>query len=371
MNADAIAVIKDGRVVEFGPHGELLSKRGEYYHLVAEQKTSADSNDSYPRQNNNRRMSAIDASALNDVNGEALVRFREVHFRYPTRMSVEVFRGLNLSVRRGETLGLVGSSGCGKSTIVQLIERFYDPTEGVIEYNSIDLKDLNVSWLREQLGLVGQEATLFPGTIEENIRYGLADATTTEVVEAAKDANCHEFITAFPDGYATRIGEGGSLISGGQKQRIAIARAIIKKPKLLLLDESTSALDSEAEKIVQAALDNIMAKKGQTCIVIAHRYVSYFLEPIAYLSTNGFLTTVSPPFATLIVLQSLTMAKFARVGLMMSSWRSPTDSIAASMTCKASRPVPMLRSEQRLLIKSLWELERRTKQLLSLTRLPS
>jgi ATP-binding cassette subfamily B (MDR/TAP) protein 1 len=153
-----------------------------------------------------------------------------------------------------------------------MIERFYDPNEGTIEFDGVDMRDINVHWLRDQLGLVCQEASLFATTIEENIRYGFPEATERQIIEAAKQANCHDFIMAFPDGYQTRIGESSSaLVSGGEKQRIALARALLKKPRILLLDEATSALDSANERIVQVALDAIMTRSEQTCVVIAHR----------------------------------------------------------------------------------------------------
>lgn len=151
------------------------------------------------------------------------------------------------------------------------IERFYDPIEGSVEYEGSDLKDLNVKWLRDQLGLVSQEPTLFNTTIGENIKYGLPSATQKDVEEAAMKANAHDFIMSFPDGYDTNVGENATQVSGGQKQRIAIARALLKKPKILLFDEATSALDSQSEAVVQQAIDTLMETKNQTVIVIAHR----------------------------------------------------------------------------------------------------
>jgi len=174
-------------------------------------------------------------------------------------------------VKQGETLALVGPSGEGKSTVIQLVERFYDPDSGTVELEGIDVKKLNVKWLRDQLGLVSQEPTLFNTTIAENIRYGRPNATQEDIEAAAMEANAHTFITSFPEGYQTPVGEQGTKVSGGQKQRIALARALIKKPRLLLLDEATSALDSESERIVQEALDKVMASSNQTVIVIAHR----------------------------------------------------------------------------------------------------
>jgi len=152
---------------------------------------------------------------------------------------------------------------------VGLIERFYDCQGGKISIDHLNIKDLNVKELRQQVSLVGQEPVLFAGSIADNIRYGKPDATQEEIEQAARSANAHKFITSFPDGYNTDVGEKGAQLSGGQKQRIAIARAIIKNPKILLLDEATSALDSESEKVVQKALDKVM--KGRTTILVAHR----------------------------------------------------------------------------------------------------
>ena len=154
---------------------------------------------------------------------------------------------------------------------MQLLERFYDPDSGVVTLDGVDLRELNVRWLRQQIGLVGQEPVLFSGTIADNIANGKPGATRAEVEAAAKMANAHDFILGFQQGYETDVGEKGGQLSGGQKQRVAIARAMIKSPSILLLDEATSALDNESEKIVQAALDDLMAKRKRTTIVIAHR----------------------------------------------------------------------------------------------------
>ncbi|XP_062322714.1 ATP-dependent translocase ABCB1 isoform X2 [Osmerus eperlanus] len=199
------------------------------------------------------------------------IDFRGVHFAYPTRSNVRVLQGLDVSVKTGQTLALVGESGCGKSTSVQLLERFYDTAEGQVFADGADIKSLNLAWLRSQLGLVSQEPILFDCTITENIQYGDNDRQVSqeEVEEAAKSANIHNFILGLPEKYNTRVGDKGAQLSGGQKQRIAIARALVRRPKVLLLDEATSALDTESEKIVQQALDD--ARLGRTCIVIAHR----------------------------------------------------------------------------------------------------
>ncbi|XP_062617340.1 ATP-dependent translocase ABCB1-like isoform X1 [Saccostrea cucullata] len=206
-----------------------------------------------------------------DLTVHSRVRFEGLHFRYPTRPDVEVLQGLTLEVNPGETVALVGASGCGKSTTVQLMERFYDPEEGVVYLDENDIKELNVQWLRRQIGIVSQEPVLFDCSIAENIAYGdnFREVKMAEIIEAARKANIHSFIESLPSGYDTLCGDKGTQLSGGQKQRVAIARGLVRNPKILLLDEATSALDTESEKIVQEALDK--AREGRTCIVIAHR----------------------------------------------------------------------------------------------------
>ncbi|KAM9200102.1 ATP-dependent translocase ABCB1-like [Mergus octosetaceus] len=199
------------------------------------------------------------------------ITFKDVAFNYPTRPEVKVLQGLNIEVEKGQTLALVGSSGCGKSTVVQLLERFYDPLSGEMLLDGQNAKTLNIRWLRAQIGIVSQEPILFDCTIAENIAYGdnSREVPQEEIVRAAKEANIHSFIESLPKKYSTRVGDKGTQLSGGQKQRIAIARALVRQPQILLLDEATSALDTESEKIVQEALDK--AREGRTCIVIAHR----------------------------------------------------------------------------------------------------
>uniref|UniRef100_UPI00358F3F7A ATP-dependent translocase ABCB1-like isoform X3 n=1 Tax=Myxine glutinosa TaxID=7769 RepID=UPI00358F3F7A len=197
------------------------------------------------------------------------VEFKNVHFVYPSRSEMKVLQGLDLIVNSGETLALVGSSGCGKSTIVQLLQRFYDPQQGMVCVDEQDVRSLNVRWLRESIGIVSQEPVLFATTIEENIRYGREDVTMEDIEKAAHDANALNFINNLPEKFNTLVGERGAQLSGGQKQRIAIARALVRNPKILLLDEATSALDTESEAVVQNALDK--ARKGRTTIIIAHR----------------------------------------------------------------------------------------------------
>eukprot|EP00456_Euglypha_rotunda_P030787 TRINITY_DN2398_c0_g2_i2.p1 TRINITY_DN2398_c0_g2~~TRINITY_DN2398_c0_g2_i2.p1 ORF type:complete len:1285 (+),score=238.34 TRINITY_DN2398_c0_g2_i2:347-3856(+) len=220
------------------------------------------------------RKPAIDASSAegSDAKFESGdVRFENIDFHYPTRKNRYVLKGMNLHIRSGDTVALVGPSGCGKSTIVATLLRFYDPEKGTITIDGKDISKHNVKSLRAQLGYVGQEPRLFDDTIKENILCGKPDATQEEVEAACKSANIHDWIMTQPGGYNTRCGLKGSALSGGQKQRIAIARALVRNPKILLLDEATSALDSESEKVVQAALDELIASKTRTTIVIAHR----------------------------------------------------------------------------------------------------
>uniref|UniRef100_A0A1I8HK19 Multidrug resistance protein 1 n=1 Tax=Macrostomum lignano TaxID=282301 RepID=A0A1I8HK19_9PLAT len=204
------------------------------------------------------------------VRGE--IALEGVQFTYPQRPGVEVLHGLSLSFPAGQTVALVGVSGCGKSTVMALLQRFYDPSNGRVTLDGADLRDLNVSWLRRNIRVVSQEPVLFARSIEANIVYGLDSQqfVTHETVEAAaKQSNIHDFVSGLPSGYATEVGEKGAQLSGGQKQRVALARALVNRPKILLLDEATSALDTESEAVVQAALEE--ARQGRTCILIAHR----------------------------------------------------------------------------------------------------
>eukprot|EP00731_Ephydatia_muelleri_P029636 Em0021g159a len=199
------------------------------------------------------------------------IKLCNVSFHYPTRPDLQILVNLNLEVHHGKSLALVGPSGCGKSTIVSLIERFYDPTRGGVTLDEEGVRGMNICWLRRQVGVISQEPILFDTTIAENIRYGalFRQVSDEEVVEAAKTANVHSFIDTLPNGYNTVVGAKGTQLSGGQKQRIAIARALVRDPKILLLDEATSALDNESERIVQEALDK--ASSGRTTIMIAHK----------------------------------------------------------------------------------------------------
>ncbi|KAJ3146682.1 ATP-binding cassette, sub-B (MDR TAP), member 4 [Geranomyces michiganensis] len=219
----------------------------------------------------NSRINSTDISGMKPDSPRGEPSADDVHFQYPTRPTIPILKGLNVTALPGETIALVGHSGCGKSTVLGLSERWYDVTKGHMKMDGHDVREWNLQYLREQMALVGQEPVLFDVSIRENIKYGAlkGDATQDQVEAAARAANIHDFIMSLPDGYETSVGEKGGQMSGGQKQRVAIARALIREPKLLLLDEATSALDSESEKVVQEALDK--AAHGRTTIVIAHR----------------------------------------------------------------------------------------------------
>eukprot|EP01018_Ginkgo_biloba_P022662 Gb_23626 [translate_table: standard] len=217
----------------------------------------------------NSRINPDDEEGMKPDKIEGNVEVKNVDFAYPSRPDIIIFRNFCLRIKAGSSVALVGQSGSGKSTIIGLIERFYDPLRGKVKIDGIDIKSYNLRCLRHHISLVGQEPTLFGGSIRDNILYGKENATESEMIEAAKAANAHDFVSCLEKGYDTDCGERGVQLSGGQKQRIAIARAIIKNPSILLLDEATSALDSQSEKVVQEALDRIMV--GRTSIVIAHR----------------------------------------------------------------------------------------------------
>ncbi|KAM0719393.1 hypothetical protein Q7P37_005298 [Cladosporium fusiforme] len=220
---------------------------------------------------------------------EGAIEFRDVHFRYPTRPEQPVLRGLNLTVKPGQYVALVGASGCGKSTTIAMLERFYDPLVGGVYADGHEISSLNISNYRSHLALVSQEPTLYQGTIRENILLGAdtkpEDVPEEAIVQACKDANIYDFILSLPDAFNTVVGSKGSMLSGGQKQRIAIARALLRNPKVLLLDEATSALDSESEKVVQAALD--LAAKGRTTIAVAHRLSTIQKADMIYVFDQG------------------------------------------------------------------------------------
>lgn len=222
---------------------------------------------------------------VKSVDAAGDIRYRDVHFRYPTRTDVPVLRGLDLDIKAGSKVALVGASGAGKSTIVQLLLKFYDIQSGAVTVGGKNISDLENRAYRKNIAIVPQEVILFGGTIAENIRYGKPDATEAEIIAAAKQANAYEFIENFPEGLLTLVGERGIKLSGGQRQRIAIARAILKNPRILLLDEATSALDAESERLVQDALDKLM--EGRTSIIIAHRLATIREVDEIFVIDNG------------------------------------------------------------------------------------
>ena len=219
------------------------------------------------------RAPLIDSSAetvgkrLDVIKGN--INFKKVRFSYPSRPDAPVLKEITFRIKAGQTIALVGESGCGKSTCVQLLQRFYDPSRGRIQIDGVDLKDFNIHWWRDQIGVVSQEPVLFSASIADNIRLGHPSATKEDVERAARQANAHDFIRLLPLGYETQVGERGAQLSGGQKQRIAIARALVRNPKILLFDEATSALDVQSEAAVQRALNE--ARQGRTTIIVAHR----------------------------------------------------------------------------------------------------
>lgn len=213
------------------------------------------------------------------------IRFRDVTFSYSGSREDEVLSGFHLELKPGQVTALVGSSGSGKTTIAHLITRFYEVGEGSITVDGHDVRDVTLDSLREQIGIVTQDIVLFNGTIEENIRYGNQHATAEEVVAAAKAAHAAEFIESFKEGYHTQIGERGVKLSGGQKQRLSIARALLKNPKMIILDEATASLDTESEQMIQTALAELL--KGRTCLVIAHRLSTIQQADVIFVLENG------------------------------------------------------------------------------------
>jgi ATP-binding cassette, subfamily B (MDR/TAP), member 1 len=208
--------------------------------------------------------------ASND--NEVAIEFKNVRFSYPTRPQDTVLRNLNLKIQRGQTVGIVGASGCGKTTIITLLERFYDINSGQILIHGQPLSSLDIKSYRASTGLVSQDTTLYQGSMRENILLGIPDANAVPeetLIQACEAANIHSFISSLPEGYDTDAGSRGLALSGGQRQRIAIARALIRDPRILLLDEATSALDTQSEEVVQRALET--AAKGRTTVAVAHR----------------------------------------------------------------------------------------------------
>jgi ATP-binding cassette subfamily B (MDR/TAP) protein 1 len=253
------------------------------------------------------------------ISGETVrgqIRFENIHFRYPTRPGTRVLRGLSFKIEPGTYVALVGASGCGKSTVIQLIERFYDPLSGQVLLDNEPINEFNVQEYRKQLALVSQEPTLYAGTIRFNILLGAikpeSEVTQEEIEAVCRNANVLDFIKSLPNGFDTEVGGKGSQLSGGQKQRIAIARALLRNPKVLLLDEATSALDSNSEKVVQAALDQ--AAKGRTTIAIAHRLSTiqnadciYFIKEgrVSEAGTHDELLSLKGDYYEYVQLQAL------------------------------------------------------------------
>ncbi|XP_074355611.1 ABC transporter B family member 21-like [Apium graveolens] len=223
---------------------------------------------------------------LESLSGE--IELRHINFKYPSRPDIQILQDLSLTIFSGKTVGLVGESGSGKSTVIALLQRFYDPDSGQITLDGIEIQKLQLKWLRQQMGLVSQEPVLFNDTIRANIAYGKeGGATEAEIISAAENANAHKFISGLVQGYDTVVGDRGTQLSGGQKQRVAIARAIVKSPKILLLDEATSALDAESERAVQDALDRVVVNR--TTIVVAHRLSTIKGADVIAVVKNGVI----------------------------------------------------------------------------------
>ncbi|MEQ8810954.1 MAG: ABC transporter transmembrane domain-containing protein, partial [Imperialibacter sp.] len=230
----------------------------------------------------------VESKEQESINIEGEIAYENVTFSYPTRKEMPVLKNISFHVPHGSKVALVGQSGAGKSTIIQLLMRFYQPDTGKILIDGKDNQSYSISALRKHIGIVPQEVILFGGTILENIRYGKPDATEDEVVEAARQANALDFILSFPEQFDTIVGERGIKLSGGQRQRIAIARAILKNPSILILDEATSSLDAESERLVQDALEKLM--KDRTTIIIAHRLATIRKVDRIYVIGDGQIT---------------------------------------------------------------------------------
>ena len=228
----------------------------------------------------------VDKKGEKPASNKGDIVFSDVSFKYKSRDAM-ILNHLNLTIHENEMVGIVGESGCGKSTILKLLMRLYGPSSGVISWNGVNVEDLSMAWIRDQISYVSQEPVLFSGTIRENLLYGRVDASEEEMVEAAKLVKADGFIREFPKGYDTYVGELGSSLSGGQKQRIAIARALLRHPRVLVLDEATSALDSQSEEIVQEAMNRIREEKRLSIVVVAHRLSTIVDSDVTFMCENG------------------------------------------------------------------------------------
>eukprot|EP00048_Salpingoeca_helianthica_P013576 m.203509 g.203509 ORF g.203509 m.203509 type:complete len:1137 (-) comp15520_c2_seq5:241-3651(-) len=266
VNAGEIVIVLFSCMIAFMGMGQCLQ------HIAVFVAARASGTEVYNIVDRDSKIDALSSQGRTPKELIGEVELRNVEFNYPAKPDEPVLRGLSVRASAGQTVALVGPSGSGKSTVVGLLQRMYDPKAGQVLIDGVPLPELNIEWLRTHTGLVTQTPILFPSTIYENIAVGKLNPTMDEVIAAAKMANAHDFISQFPDGYHTPVGDLGSQLSGGQRQRIAIARVLINNPRILLLDEATSALDNESERVVQAALDN--ASSGRTTIVIAHRLTS-------------------------------------------------------------------------------------------------
>ena len=312
------------------------------------------------------RVPTIDSSSPDGLKPEKCIgeiTLEHVDFNYPSRPNVPIVKDLSITFPAGKTIALVGASGSGKSTVISLVERFYDPLRGVVKLDGTDLKELNVKWLRSQIGLVSQEPTLFATTIKGNVEHGLIGtpyqhASEEEkfklIKEACIKANADGFISKLPLGYETMVGERGFLLSGGQKQRIAIARAIVSDPRILLLDEATSALDTQSEGVVQNALDKAAA--GRTTITIAHRLSTIKDADCIYVMGNGLilesgtheelLRDENGPYARLVQAQKLRDAREKRtLDSDSDTAASNEEAEAAQIEKEAADEVPLQRQK--------------------------